>query len=822
MTNVTVYDVIDKFFADDDAINIRTFDDKGSDKSLTRTFTTSKAGFHKIEGTLHEINKKGAGIFFAVNCGGNTDNEINKINAQFVENDKLSIEEQLANINSFPLQPSIIIKTRKSLHTYWFVKDAQVSRFREIQKRLCFYFDGDTNCVNESRVMRLPGFYHNKQEPVLVECIFYNPQNIYTQDELAEKLPILNETSVERKSGTERGLSIVSHGCSFIKYCNENAATLSEPLWHAMITNLAVFDGGAELIHNLSKAYPSYNTNETQYKINRFLDSGTKPMTCAEISKRGFECPRHTSNECQCKAPAALCYRPLDVAAIREIVSELSTSNDVLSNLQTASRFVETYLYNCDHVTAESAIRYIIKPHFNFSTADADSLIRTYKSLAKAETLKSKKYSPETFSLPEWYTLNKNGVKFLPGILAEHMKRNTHIFCINGEPHMYTDGVYRPVEDMVVQHLTQAQMLPRFTRHADIVDATKQWMLLVQKDRKDFNRNEYIINLRNGLFYVLDNRFSPHDPKYLSTVQLNVCYKEDASCPRFMQYLDEVLPSSQHPLLQEILGYLLVPVNTAQRCFVFVGPGATGKTVITQVINKILLGIDNVSNVSWQALDERFKPAELYGKLANIFSDLPSRAIEDNGQFKALTGNDQLTVEKKHRDPFTFTSTARLVFSCNGIPKNYGDRSDGFYRRLTIIKFDHVIPKEKRDGKLLDKLADEGDGIFLYALEGLRRLISNGFAFSETDENRAELQKYKEESNSVLLFVRECCEVSEKSNCSRVCIYERYKKFCSDSGLQPYSQTNFNKEIENNYPSVTRAKDSLSRRSMFQGITVYD
>lgn len=53
-------------------------------------------------------------------------------------------------------------------------------------------------------------------------------------------------------------------------------------------------------------------------------------------------------------------------------------------------------------------------------------------------------------------------------------------------------------------------------------------------------------------------------------------------------------------------------------------------------------------------------------------------------------------MEKKNRNPFSFQSTARLLFSCNNIPRNYGDRSEGFYRRLIIIRFDHAVPEEKR------------------------------------------------------------------------------------------------------------------------------
>ena len=166
-----------------------------------------------------------------------------------------------------------------------------------------------------------------------------------------------------------------------------------------------------------------------------------------------------------------------------------------------------------------------------------------------------------------------------------------------------------------------------------------------------------------------------------------------------------------------MLGYCLIPNTSAQKCFILTGEARSGKSTLINVIGEILLGQDNVSNISWQALNEKFKPAELFGKLANTFADLPTKNIYDNGIFKALVGEDAITVEKKHRDPFSFRSTARLIFSCNTIPQNYGDKSEGFYRRLIIIKFNHSVPEENCDPNLLNNLRGEADGIFVFALE---------------------------------------------------------------------------------------------------------
>ncbi|MCL1831896.1 MAG: RepB family DNA primase, partial [Oscillospiraceae bacterium] len=176
--------------------------------------------FHEIEKELHANNERGRGIFFAVNHGGHDDVSITRINAQFVEMDDMSLEEQLERIKRFPLPPSLIVKTRKSLHCYWLMDEkAQVSEFRHIQRQLVKQFNGDPACINESRVFRLPNFYHHKEEPIMVECIKFNPELRYSQRELSEQLP---DVPVEvnpdaprqtTESVTQKGLVITGTRC---------------------------------------------------------------------------------------------------------------------------------------------------------------------------------------------------------------------------------------------------------------------------------------------------------------------------------------------------------------------------------------------------------------------------------------------------------------------------------------------------------------------------------------------------------------------------------------------------------------------------------
>jgi putative DNA primase/helicase len=175
-------------------------------------------------------------------------------------------------------------------------------------------------------------------------------------------------------------------------------------------------------------------------------------------------------------------------------------------------------------------------------------------------------------------------------------------------------------------------------------------------------------------------------------------------------------------------------------------------------------------------------------------------------------------VEKKNRDPFSFQSSARLLFSCNGIPQNCGDRSEGVYRRLIILRFNRTVPEDKRDPNLLNKFRQEADGIFLFALEGLRRLIKNRYRFSVTQTNLDELQRYREESDSVLAFVRDCCELNAAYMKGSKDLYQEYASYCQECGMKPYALRNFVHQIIASFPQLSHGVDTSRKARVIKGI----
>src|SRR5687768_9904869 len=106
-------------------------------KSLS--FTRRQLGKNETLVELRKLNHL-RGIYFVVNSGGHSDKDIIRFNAVFVEDDNLSIEKQHLALNKCPIQPSIRVETKRSVHAYWLLQgNCSETEWRDLQIRVITY-----------------------------------------------------------------------------------------------------------------------------------------------------------------------------------------------------------------------------------------------------------------------------------------------------------------------------------------------------------------------------------------------------------------------------------------------------------------------------------------------------------------------------------------------------------------------------------------------------------------------------------------------------------------------------------------------------------
>jgi putative DNA primase/helicase len=389
--------------------------------------------------------------------------------------------------------------------------------------------------------------------------------------------------------------------------------------------------------------------------------------------------------------------------------------------------------------------------------------------------------------------LSTNVKDFSPGGLAELLLSESHFATLidTEEILVYHDGKYIPGGEGEVKRRLE-QMVGNDLRKNTVEEALGHIRRRTFRRREEFDADPFVLNLKNGLLDLRTYELRAHSPDYPSLVQLPVVFDPNADCPLIRKFLSEVLYGEDIPVVQEFTGYLLWREYPNAKVLLLVGDGSNGKSTFIGVL-KALLGIDQIASRSLQELElNRFAKAGLFGKLANLYADLPDQALKSVGIFKILTGGDPVTAEHKFRDGFTFVNHAKMVFSCNRIPEVFDDTT-AFFRRLIIVTFPHTFVKEQADQNLLPKLTtpEEMSGFFNWALEGLRRLKQNGWTFSYSKSTSEVRQEYIRKSSPIRAFLMDCTEVDAHSFLSKKQLYSAFTEYCRLKRLPAVTEQTF-------------------------------
>jgi hypothetical protein len=182
MSSLTLSKFLEPFFPDEtETVHLRgIYPDKKRAQIVQYETTRARlAGDKQFQNLLVQKNKT-HGLYFVVNAGGNTDDEIKRFNAVFCEIDGVpgKFSEQHKVYDECELPPSVRIETYKSVHVYWLIEDCpSAEKWQGVQKTLIKRFDADDKIKNASRVMRLPFFKHVRLD---AGKLLYKKVNVHT------------------------------------------------------------------------------------------------------------------------------------------------------------------------------------------------------------------------------------------------------------------------------------------------------------------------------------------------------------------------------------------------------------------------------------------------------------------------------------------------------------------------------------------------------------------------------------------------------------------------------------------------------------------
>lgn len=312
---------------------------------------------------------------------------------------------------------------------------------------------------------------------------------------------------------------------------------------------------------------------------------------------------------------------------------------------------------------------------------------------------------------------------------------------------------------------------------------------------EDMTPGDGYINLKNGIFHLAEWKLLPHDKKIFTTTQLPITYDPARKCPTFVNFLNDIFfqDASLVALTQELLGYCLTNSTSAHKFALFYGRGRNGKSVLLDIITA-LVGTENTSNISLKSFGAPFELANILDKRVNIATenDLCGANLKTD-RIKAIVAGDPIQINAKFEKPFSYRPFVKLFFAVNKMP-SATDTSEGFTDRLIIVPFEKKYvadPQNARQGKrdphLTQKLLEELDGIFVYALEGLRRLISRDYIFTESRKATQLLNQFVATNNPYVDYINKQLCFAKDAKVPRTLIYDNFKNWANNQGFRHHS-----------------------------------
>lgn len=410
-----------------------------------------------------------------------------------------------------------------------------------------------------------------------------------------------------------------------------------------------------------------------------------------------------------------------------------------------------------------------------------------------------------------------------------------HTLCRHrGEFYRWTGTYYRviPAED-VRTHLyrlfdnARAPGGGRFGfKKADVdvaLDAVKAETLIsshidvpVWLDQRDAPGPAALVPLSNGLLDPMTRELTRHTPQYFGTYALPFPYRARAAQPAtWLQFLGSVWPNDPESvaLLQEWFGYCLTSDTRQHKILMIVGPMRSGKGTIGRVL-KEMLGTVNVCGPTLFSLGQLFGMQPLLGKLLAIISDARLDQSSNKGviteRLLSISGEDTLSVDRKHMEVWTGKLSTRLLIMTNEIPR-LSDTSGALASRFLILRMtESFLGREDLD--LSQKLLAEMPGILRWALDGLHRLQQRGrFVQPKSADQLA--SSLADTSSPVAAFVRDHCLRGPEYSIRKAVVHQAWIAYCRSRNWPEESAVSFSRKLLAVAPEITERKPSVDHGS---------
>ncbi len=321
--------------------------------------------------------------------------------------------------------------------------------------------------------------------------------------------------------------------------------------------------------------------------------------------------------------------------------------------------------------------------------------------------------------------------------------------------------------------------------------------LPVMPDQLD--KHKFAFNTPNGVLSLKTGKLTKHEPKWFITKVSYVEYSDNADCPQWRKFLEEIFNGDKELIryVQKAVGYSMTGQTSEQCVFFLYGTGRNGKSTFLDVIRDIMG--DYAANIQPETIMVKHSQGgAINSDIARLKGARFVTSVEPNegmrineGLLKQLTGDDVVTARKLYSEEFEFKPEFKLWMATNHKPIIRGTDT-GIWRRIHMIPFTVQIPENKVDRGLKYKLEREYPAILRWAVEGCLLWQKEGLLMPKAVLEQ--VREYRREMDVVSAFIEDRCEAGEGYYVRSSELYAAYSAWCDSNNEYKMSNTKFSTE----------------------------
>lgn len=286
------------------------------------------------------------------------------------------------------------------------------------------------------------------------------------------------------------------------------------------------------------------------------------------------------------------------------------------------------------------------------------------------------------------------------------------------------DSLMRDDREKLAKHAIRSEARPRL----DALLALARTMKPITDSGKGWDEAPGLVGVPNGVVDLRTGELRPGRQSDRITMQTSVEYDPQAVCPRWGEFLLEVLDDAEVVrLLQRLAGYSLTAEAVLDKLIFLMGVGRNGKSTLieylTRAVGEYATAVSPLAFLDARKMSHSTEVADLALARFAYCEELADDTL-NAGRLKALSGGSPMRARKMRENTVQFKQTWQLWFTTNALPRS-NDNSWGFWSRVVAVDFPRIFTGTE-EPDLEEKLAAELSGILAWAVRGATAWYAGG------------------------------------------------------------------------------------------------